>query len=394
MYKLAVLNSHPIQYFAPLYRRIAQEPDIELTVYYCSRQGVDSYKDPGFGVEFKWDIDLLEGYHHKFLPNVRSAKTVRGPLSLINPAITSELSREKHDALWVFGHKYATNMIAVLSSKFLGVPILMRAETHLLLARSRVKMALRRPLMSILYHYFCATCLPIGSLNADFYRHHGIKDERLFQVPYTVDNVRFIEAISNRRNRSVQLKQQYGLEPDLPVILFASKLSSRKNPMHLLKAFQQMREKGTQAQLAFVGSGPEEDALKTLVKQYTVPDVFFLGFRNQTELINFYAIADLFVLPSTNEPWGLVINEAMCGGLPIIASKEIGAVADLVKHGQNGFVFDAGDIEALSSHLDALCKRPDLRQNMGAASLNRIRDWSYEEAVSGIRSALQYVTAR
>src|SRR2546428_10103483 len=99
--KLAILHSHPIQYFAPLYSRIAREPEIDLTVYYCSRQGVDAYCDEGFGQQLKWDIPLLEGYRYKFLPNLRHGDKVSGFLSLINPAIIKELGREGYDALWV-----------------------------------------------------------------------------------------------------------------------------------------------------------------------------------------------------------------------------------------------------------------------------------------------------
>src|SRR6185503_10281762 len=119
MPKLAVLNTHPIQYFAPLYRRLAQEPDLDLTVYFCSRQGLDEYLDEGFGERFKWDTSLLDGYRHKFLPNLRRRDQVTGFLSLINFGIIRELRRNRYDALLVNGHNHASYLIAMVAAKLM-----------------------------------------------------------------------------------------------------------------------------------------------------------------------------------------------------------------------------------------------------------------------------------
>ncbi|MBV5344275.1 MAG: glycosyltransferase [Rhodoferax sp.] len=191
-YRLAVLNSHVIQYFAPLYRRLAQETDIDLTVYYCSRQGLDAYADAGFGgQQIQWDVPLLEGYRAVFLDNLRQSKGVGGFWSLINPGILDELRRQRYDALWVHGHNHATYLMAYTAARLAGTAIFARGETHLLLRRSAVKRLLRRPLL----HWFyarCDACLAIGSRNADFYRHHGVPDRKIFPVPYAVDNARFM----------------------------------------------------------------------------------------------------------------------------------------------------------------------------------------------------------
>ncbi len=105
-YRLAALISHPIQYFTPLYRRLSQEEDIDLTVYFCSRQGLDEYIDPGFGRSVKWDIPLLDGYRHRFLSNVRRQDQVGGFTSLINPGIVKEIVKGRYDALWLHGYAY------------------------------------------------------------------------------------------------------------------------------------------------------------------------------------------------------------------------------------------------------------------------------------------------
>jgi glycosyltransferase involved in cell wall biosynthesis len=388
MYRLAVLNSHPIQYFVPLYRRLAQEPDIDLTVYFCHHWGAESYFDSGFSEEVRWDIPLLGGYQYKFLPNLRESNhSLSGFFGLVNPSVLQELYREPPDALWVHGHNFFTYLLAIMAAKVLGISVFMRCETHLLLKRSSIKCRLRQPIMTFFYRLFDA-CLPIGTRNAEFYRFHGVRDARLFSVPYTVDNHFFRQIVKQHRVNIELVKAELDVPSDKTLILFASKLTPRKRPMDLLRAYHRLREQGISAALMFVGSGIEEKILQHYVQVYQVPDVHFFGFRNQTELPKFYAAADVFVLPSENEPWGLVINEAMCAGLPVIAAEEIGAVADLVKHGQNGFTFRAGDIETLSLHLRAIATDSKLRAHMGETSYNMITDWDLERCVQGIRQAL------
>ena len=158
--------------------------------------------------------------------------------------------------------------------------------------------------------------------------------------------------------------------------------------MDLLVAFHNVRKRGIDAALAFVGSGDQEAALKEYVRTQQIPDVHFLGFRNQSELPDLYAAADVFVLPADNEPWGLIINEVMCAGLPVIATNEIGAVGDLVKPGENGFTYDAGDIDALTDYLARLLQEPETRAGMSQASRRIIAGWDHERCVQGIKQAL------
>jgi glycosyltransferase involved in cell wall biosynthesis len=386
MSKLAILNTHPIQYFAPFYRRLAQEPDIDLTVYFCSRQGAEEYVDVGFGERIKWDRSLLEGFEHKFLKNWRAGDQVGGFWSLINPGIVSELRRHRYDALIVNGHNHATYLLAMLAAKTLGTAVMMRCETHLGLQRSAFRRSVRKPLMSFLYNRICDLCLPIGTLNKEFYVFHGVERNRMFTVPYTVDNEYFISAA--RQYAKPELRDELGVPGDKPIILFASKILSRKRPMDLLLAFHRLREQGTNAALLFVGSGERELELKDYVRAHQLADVHFLGFRNQSELPKYYSMADVFVFPSENEPWGLVLNEVMCAGLPIIASREIGAVPDLVRHEENGFIYDAGNIDQLSDCLHQLLITPDLRKRMGDRSRKLIEHWDYESCVRGIKQAL------
>jgi glycosyltransferase involved in cell wall biosynthesis len=387
-YRLAILLSHPIQYFTPLFRRLAQEPEIDLTVYFCSRQGIDPYEDEGFGRSVQWDVPLLEGYKHRFLPNLWKKDRVAGFFSLVNPRLVQALRTEHYDAILVHGHLYFSYLLAIALANALRIPVFMRADTHLGLRRSKLKRALRAPLLRLFYNHLCDRCLPIGSLNRDFYRAYGVPPERLFDVPFAVDNAYFSRAAAPYRVCVDETRAALRLPVDKPVLLYSSKLIAGKRPMDLLMAYHRMCTEGIRAALVFVGSGELEPSLRGFADGHNLSDVYFLGFRNQSELPMLYAISDLFVLPSENEAWGLVINEAMCAGLPIIASEEIGAVPDLVIQGYNGLTYRAGDVDQLSAHLESLITNKSLRQQMGENSLAQIKDWNLERCVEGISAAL------
>jgi glycosyltransferase involved in cell wall biosynthesis len=389
VFRLAILNSHPIQYFAPLYRRLAQEPDLDLTVYYCSRQGVDAYRDSGFGGEtVRWDVPLLDGYESVFLHNLGRSKEVGGFWSLTNPAIISALRKERYDAIWVHGHNHLTYLFAYAAAKSAGTAIFTRGETHLLLQRSAWKRILRRPLMNVFYAQ-CDACLAIGTRNTDFYRNHGVSDEKIFSVPYTVDNEHFMRLADASRPCLPAIREKLGLAPDLPVVLYASKFTRRKHPLDLLQAKSNLQRQNLDCAVLMIGAGEEEPGLREYVQTQGLRDVHFLGFRNQSELPGLYALADIFVLPSENEPWGLIINEVMCAGVAVVATDEIGAVADLVREGDNGLLYSARDVNQLTARLASLLRDPEGCRRMGERSREIISGWSYEQCVQGVKEALR-----
>jgi len=387
-FSLAILISHPIQYFAPLYRRLAQEKDIDLTVYFCSRQGLQTYDDQGFGIPVKWDILLIEGYNHMFLCNLSRKTKVGGFFSLVNLGLVAELQRNRYDAVLVSGHMYFSYLLGIIAAKALGISVFMRSETHLLLRRSGLKLALRQPVMRFFYNYLCDRCLTIGTRNREFYVAHDVRHDHLFDAPYTVDNAYFAQAAAPFKARVNDTRVELGLPTDKPLILYASKLIPRKRPHDLLAAFRALRERGSAAGLVFVGSGELEPSLLEYASKHELADVHFAGFQNQSALPKFYAVADIFVLPSEDEPWGLVINEVMCVGVPVVASEDIGAVPDLVRNGYNGLTFRAGDVDQLTAHLESLVTNKSLRQQMGKNSLAMIKDWNLERCVEGISAAL------
>ncbi len=388
-YKLAALTSHPIQYQAPLFCKLAAHPEVDLTVYFCWDFGVkgEDY-EPGFDRKIKWDLPLLEGYKYKFIPNL-SPRAASSFLGQVNPSIIKELQKNQYDAIWIHGYATLSNLLAFLGAWLCKTPILFRGESHLLNHRPLWKRAIKCGILPLLFKGVSAF-LPIGSLNKAYYQYHGVPIDKMFLTPYAVDNEFFSDRFRTLNGKREQLKTEMGMAVDLPVILFASKMIPRKRPMDLLRAYVKIQEK-IDAALIFVGDGIERTVLEVYAKDHNLKNVYFTGFKNQTELPCYFGIADLFVLPSIDEPWGLIINEAMNFGLPIVTTEVVGSAPDLVKNGRNGFTYPVGDIEELTNCLSKLLLQPGLRERMGEYSLDIIAEWSFKKDVEGISAALEYV---
>jgi glycosyltransferase involved in cell wall biosynthesis len=396
--RLAYLVSHPIQYQAPLLRRIAQDPDIDLTVLFGSDFSVRGYKDHGFGVEVSWDTPLLEGYRSEFMKPLRDKGNVT-PFTPISRGIYRRLQNPDgspaFDALWLHGYAGINSLQAMLAANALGIPVLLRAESWLAdRSRSPITLAAKTLFFRLLSHAIDAV-LPIGSVNAAYWTHYFGDRVPQFLMPYAVNNSYFAELADAAAPGQAQLRAELNLEPNRPVILFASKLQTRKNAAHLVEAYRNFLAGHTatlRPYLVIVGDGEERSNLEALCRQPGLEDVRFAGFRNQSELPRFFQLADVFVLPSRHEPWGLIVNEAMAAGCPVIVSTDVGSHADLVTNGTSGRVFPVGDIPALTAALHHVFATPTTAARMGHAARQHVARWTYEEDLQGLRAALAHIT--
>lgn len=397
MVRLAYVVSHPIQYQAPLLRRIAREPGIDLTVLFGSDFSVRGYKDEGFGVEVTWDVPLLDGYRSQFLPRLRDTGTV-SPLSPLSRGILRRLRNPDgspaFDALWVHGYASVNALHAIFAANALGIPVLLRAESWLADRPRSLSTLLAKQLFLRLLRPAIAATLPIGSRNRDYWTHYFGPGMPQFLMPYAVDNAWFAQrtAVADPD----KLRSELQLTPGRPVILFASKLQTRKHADHLLEAYGRLcaAAPNPPPYLLIVGDGEERARLEACARELALEGVRFLGFRNQSELPAFFALADVFVLPSRHEPWGLIVNEAMAAGCAIIVSDEVGSHADLITDGVEGFVFPVGDIDALATALTRVVSSPEQTQRMHDAAKARIASWDFEADVRGLRQALAAVTGK
>lgn len=398
--RLAYLVSHPIQYQAPLLRRIALEPEIDLTVLFGSGFSVHGYKDEGFGVEVAWDTPLLDGYSSEFLPCWRDT----GQVSATSPISRGIYRRLQNpdgsaafDALWVHGYASINSLQAILAANALGIPVLLRAESWLAdRARTRGKLAAKAIFFRLLADGIAAV-LPIGTMNSLYWTHYLGSRVPQFLMPYAVDNDYFADRAKAARLNELELRSELHLDAERPVILFASKLQQRKHADHLLEAYSRFISEVSapgRPYLVIVGDGEQRSALQELAAALKLDDVRFAGFRNQSELPRFFQLADVFVLPSRHEPWGLIVNEAMAAGCPVIVSTDVGSHADLVTDGVEGYVFPCGDIAALAAALRNVFASPGKPERMGDLARQRISLWTFEHDVQGLRAALASVTRK
>jgi glycosyltransferase involved in cell wall biosynthesis len=395
-YRVACLVSHPIQYQAPLFRYLAARPGIDLTVFFLSDHSLHGYLDSGFGVSVKWDVPLLDGYRHDFLPRVGSGSG----LSFWRPwtfGLRARLRRGCFDALWVHGYAHRGCLAGIAAAKSLGMPALLRGESNLLSETdAALKLGVKRIAMPALLRTIDAT-LAIGRPNRDYYLHYGVEAGRIFPMPYAVDNEFFRAAAERARPNREALRAEFGLIPGRAVILFASKMQPHKRAADLLEAYALLSPDGVAEPapyLVFAGDGEERANLERRARALKWDSIRFIGFRNQSELPALYDLSDVFVLPSEHEPWGLVVNEAMNAGKPVVVSDRVGAGPDLVEDGVNGFVYPARDLAALADRLRQMIENPERRAAMGTRALETVARFDFEADRDGLLAALDSIVGK
>jgi glycosyltransferase involved in cell wall biosynthesis len=382
--RLAFLVTHPIQYATPLFRRIAQEPGIELTVLYQTDLSAGEFHDPGFGRKIAWDVPLLDGYRSEFLPALGPADRI-GLWHPFPRGLARHLTRRRFDWVLIHGYSRPAHILAMLVARIGGVRVLIRDEATPISKK-------RGPLNRVLKRLFFAGIgglidgvMAIGRLNGEYYRLNGFTPDRIFHMPYAVDNDFFRRDIGGA---GAGLRRRLGIPAEAPVILYASKLQGRKHADHLVEAFTRLRQRSLAVppHLVIVGDGELLPTVQTMAAG--ADDIHLEGFKGQQELIAYYDMCDVFVLPSSGEPWGLVVNEAMNRAKAIIVSDQVGSGPDLVRTGENGFIFPVGDIAALTDALEQTCCDRGNAQTMGRRSLEMISRWDFEADIRGLRLAL------
>ncbi len=378
-YRKLVLATHPTQYGAPGYRWMSQHPRLDVMVAYLSLRGAEAARDPEFGVEVQWDVPLLEGYRWI---NLGASSRLGGLLRL------SRLVRYGgFDAVGIYtGYFTPAFWVTVAAAKQSGTAVLFGTDAHTLEPRDgrRWKIPLKRWLWPRLFRLADIVVVP-SSGSVALMRSLGIPAERIAHTPYAVDNAYWLEQ-SARVDRAA-VRAGWGVPADAPVVVFSAKLQPWKRPADLLRAFA--RAGVPSAHLVFAGEGPLRGALEAEARALRIAErTHFLGFVNQSQLPAIYTAADLLVLPSDYEPFGVVVNEAMLCGCGVVVSDRVGARFDLVREGQTGFVFPAGDVQALAGILRRVLLDRELLCRLGAAGRERMRTWSLAENTEAEIAAL------
>jgi glycosyltransferase involved in cell wall biosynthesis len=381
--RLLVVGSHVVQYSSPIFRQMVLDSRIDFLVAYCSMQGAEPGVDPGFGVKVSWDTSLLEGYPWVYVPN-RSPRPGLGRFfGLLNPGLRTLIRDGKFDAVFVSGYFYASAWIAILAAKWNGIAILFTTEAHSLRSwatQSKWKLRFKK--------FYMRRILSLGkvllTMSSGSFQQLvalGFPESRIVLSPYSVDNDWWARQAAEVDRDAV--RATWRIPRDATVALFCAKLQPWKGPSDLLEAFA--RADVPNSYLVFAGDGALKNSLEQRAAELEIADrVRFLGFMNQSQLPSVYCASDLLVLPSHYEPFGLVVNEAMVCGLPVAVSDRVGARFDLVRPGENGYVFPAGSVEELAGIFRQILPDAEKRARMGAAARQRMQTWSPREYVDGL----------
>jgi glycosyltransferase involved in cell wall biosynthesis len=343
--RLGVLVSHPIQYYSPWFRDLAQR--LHIDVFYSHRQNADGQAAAGFGVAFDWDTPLLEGYSYRWLENVAKVPSISGFFGCDNPELSDIVKHGNYDAFLIFGWNRKSSWQAMRACWSNGTRVFMRGDSHLM-GSSRMKNVVKKLPYSMFLKRIDSHLYP-GAHNRRYLEYFGVREQQLIWCPHFVDTHRFAGAARTARvdGRSKALREELGISPDAFVAIYVGKLISIKRPQDFVAAMVKLAREDKTFHAVIVGAGPLQEMCIKMASGYE--DRFhFVGFKNQTELPSYYAASDCLVLPGI-ETWGLVANEAIACGIPCVVSNSCGCASELVVAGKTGETFPVGDIDALAS---------------------------------------------
>jgi glycosyltransferase involved in cell wall biosynthesis len=385
---LVVVETHPVQYHAPVYRFLKDHLDVPVHVVYGSDFSVTSHRDEEFGLTFSWDTELVRGQDAcTFLSQVKHGGAT-SPESVSTRGLSRVLSALRPGAVLLTGYQPAFYLKSFYCATKLGCPILFRAETtdHAE-QRNRAKSWVRDHLLRSLYSR-CSRLLPIGVRSMEHYRRLGCPENKLFRSPYCVDTTPFRCDERDRSRLRDATRTSLGLERGSIAVLFCGKLSRRKGPHVLLDGLKSLpADTRRRTTLLFMGEGQDRPELEALAGADPFLETRFVGFKNQSELSDYYHAADLLVLPSVHsETWGLVVNEALHHGVPCVVSDAVGCAPDLIDPGITGEIAASGSVESLRDAVLRLLPQigsPKLRERCRG----KIAGYTVEKAASGMAEA-------
>lgn len=371
-FRIAFIVSHPIQYYAPLYRELSKRVGFDVKVFYTWRDDRPAH-DSKFQRNFAWDIPLMEGYDFEVVPNESHDPGTHHRAGLKNSSLVGRVKAWNPDAVQITGYNYISHGRAIRELSALGIPVIFRGDSHLLDGRGRWwKWLIKKKILTRIYRRPAAFAC-VGRANRNYYRAFGVPESKLFHVPHTIDVERFSGDDVESEARAGQWRQNLGISKDYMVFLYAAKFEARKRPLELLRAFGQAKLSKTA--LLFVGSGELEEKLKAEASKLrdSSSRIDFLSFQNQSVMPDVYRLGDVLVLPSGyGETWGLSVNEAQACGRPALVSDCVGCSQDIVRPGENGGIFrtddwgGCGDALRRMAEIDWRSRRSKIREEAKA----------------------------
>jgi glycosyltransferase involved in cell wall biosynthesis len=381
---LLIFDTHPIQYRAPVFRELMKKlPQAEI-VFFNSRfdgkkwwfQEVDKIPKQEFG------LPLESGYRNRTLETQK--------LSFIEKvaALNRVLGEEKPQAVLFYGYYQVEHWILRILCAQKKIPLIFVGETF-----DWRGSLFRQGINRVLVNYFfrkVAGFIAIGKRTVEYYRQWGVSPSKITSAKYCTDLAPFVLPEPEANTVRSEIRKSLGISPDAFLLLFVGRLFDRKRPQDLLEIHLNLQKQGL-VHTVFVGNGELSEVLQS--KAAGTPNVHFVGFKNQNEIKNFYYAADLLVVPSDFETWGLVVNEAFSCRLPALVTDQCGVAGDLVLSGQTGDIYPVGDCKAATEKIIRLVKDRSIAKTWGMnARALVLKSYQPEQFASSILKSFESVT--
>ncbi len=373
---LAVVVSHPIQHYVPVYRELANTSGIKVKVFYVAENGAFEYFDGQFDRTIKWDVPLTEGYEFEFLTPGKIL-TEYGFMAVDSLAVSVALREFNPDFIWINGYAQRVNWRALSAIKS-SVKVIYTADSNIVDKRGFFRKFAKRFIVK-LFLGKCDHFISYSTRNRDYLEHYGVSPECIVSAQFPVD----IDRLESQKSEvSVemlsQLKAELNIHQGHRIVLFAGKLVAHKRPQDLVFMMDKLRRE--KVSVIFVGSGVMEASLRDLAERLDLQDrIKFVGFVNQAKLAPYFLFTDIFLFPSEREPYGAIASEVLPFGLPIVAASNIGCVGSSIIEGENGLLYKCGNIDELTEKVGCLLNSPAKMKSFSAVSISLAR--SHDKAV-------------
>jgi len=385
--KLLVIVSHPVPYHVPIYRLLHERGNVEIEVFFlwncfeAKNTGAAGTSHPFW--PFVHDKEVLEGYPSTFIKNI-AIKKFNSPFGLINPGLYKSIKESRPDMIMIFGYNTVSSWITAVTAKILNIPLLFKGETYWHFKKNSLGQFIKKIYIRLFFSLVSFYAFAFEK-NKEFYKSFGAQESSLFFVPCAVDTNRLL---SKSVNNLDMYKKSLDIKIQEKVIIYVGRFSVRKSPMDLLEAFLIAKKKNPKLRLLFIGEGILKIEMEKFIENNNLKDnVSIIGFLNEDQIIPYYQLADLLVLPSEMDPSPKVINEAFTFSIPVIVSDQIGTEGDLVIDNLNGMIFKWGDTKELASKIIKVFNE-DFYAEISSKAFKTLEIWSIENGVRSIEKCL------
>lgn len=344
---IAIVVSHPIQHFCPQYISLSKFPNANVKVFFASMLGYKRYFDKNFGNEIVWNNLRIDEFKHVFM---NEDQVLPSDKNLEAPTLEHELEAFQPDAIISYGYfqKFQRACHKWANSNDIPLVYITDAENrqHRKWYKNFVKLFALRWYFKKIDYFFT-----VGNANEDYYKLYGVNPKSFIRMHYPIDIEVYSKVFDEKEFHRKTIREKFGIPQDTFVITVVGKLVEWKNQSHLIDLLENLESKGKKARVIILGTGTTMEELITKAVKLKSNVVHFAGFVDPLDLPKYYTASDLYLHPARIEPHSLAISEAIFMGLPVVLSDRCGSYGenDDVQEGKNGYVYEFGNIEEMSS---------------------------------------------